>query len=88
MLHDIEAIYDHGVFRPIGPVAVPEGTRVSLRIEEEGSACATSNGTTNYRAWLDSISGQWQGDFVRGDEGRIERIGKRREGYRPTLFRE
>ena len=51
---------------------MPEGTRVSLRVEEEGSAAVTSNGSTNYQAWLDSIAGRWQGDFVRGDEGSIE----------------
>lgn len=34
MIH-IEAIYDHGVFRPIEPLALPEGARVRLRVEEE-----------------------------------------------------
>jgi predicted DNA-binding antitoxin AbrB/MazE fold protein len=32
----IDAIYDHGVFRPVGPLALPEGTRVRLRVEQEG----------------------------------------------------
>ena len=35
MTHIVEAIYDHGVFRPIVPLALPEGTRVQLRVEEE-----------------------------------------------------
>jgi predicted DNA-binding antitoxin AbrB/MazE fold protein len=37
MIH-IEAIYDHGVFRPIEPLALPEGTRVQLRVEQENGA--------------------------------------------------
>src|SRR3954453_23676719 len=35
MVHNVEAIYDQGVFRPIVPLALPEGTRVHLRVEEE-----------------------------------------------------
>jgi predicted DNA-binding antitoxin AbrB/MazE fold protein len=35
MTHDIDAIFDNGVFRPVEPVILPEGTRVHLRVEEE-----------------------------------------------------
>jgi predicted DNA-binding antitoxin AbrB/MazE fold protein len=42
MIHNIDAIYDHGVFRPIEPLALPEGARVRLRIEEENGAENTS----------------------------------------------
>ncbi|HEY3394657.1 MAG TPA: antitoxin family protein [Lacipirellulaceae bacterium] len=38
MIHNIEAIYDHGVFRPIQPLALPEGARVHLSIEEADGA--------------------------------------------------
>jgi predicted DNA-binding antitoxin AbrB/MazE fold protein len=38
MTHNIDAIYDNGVFRPIEPVILPEGTRVHLRVEEENGA--------------------------------------------------
>ena len=34
MTHDIDAIYDQGVFRPLEPLVLPEGTRVHLRVEE------------------------------------------------------
>ena len=37
MIH-IEAIYDHGVLRPVEPLALPEGARVRLRVEEENGA--------------------------------------------------
>ena len=35
MIHNIDAIYDQGVFRPVAPLALPEGARVHLRIEED-----------------------------------------------------
>ena len=35
MTHDIDAIYNHGVFQPVEPLALPEGTRVHLRLESE-----------------------------------------------------
>jgi predicted DNA-binding antitoxin AbrB/MazE fold protein len=38
MTHDVDAIYDHGVFRPIGPVVLSDGTRVHLRVEEGNGA--------------------------------------------------
>jgi predicted DNA-binding antitoxin AbrB/MazE fold protein len=38
MIHNVDAIYDHGVLRPIEPLALPEGARVHLRVEEEKAA--------------------------------------------------
>ena len=35
MTHDVDAIYDQGVFRPLEPLVLPEGTRVHLRVESE-----------------------------------------------------
>lgn len=35
MVHNINAIYDHGVFRPTEPLALPQGARVRLRVEDE-----------------------------------------------------
>ena len=32
---NVDAIYDQGVFRPLEPVVLPDGTRVHLRVEEE-----------------------------------------------------
>jgi predicted DNA-binding antitoxin AbrB/MazE fold protein len=40
--HDVDAVYDHGVFRPLKPLLLPEGTRVHLRVEEEASAGGAS----------------------------------------------
>ncbi|MEX0613542.1 MAG: antitoxin family protein [Pirellulales bacterium] len=72
MIH-IEAIYDHGVFRPVEPLALPDGTRVHLRVEEEnGALTEAANDRADYRTWLDNLAGRWQGEFVRGDEGDFE----------------
>lgn len=38
MIHNIDAIYDHGVLRPVEPLALPEGARVHLRVEEANGA--------------------------------------------------
>ena len=38
MIHNVDAIYDHGVLRPIEPLALPEGARVHLRVEEDKEA--------------------------------------------------
>ena len=66
MIHNIDAIYEHGVLRPIEPLALPEGARVHLRVEEENGSPAKSS---DYKAWLDSLAGRWQGEFVRGGNG-------------------
>jgi predicted DNA-binding antitoxin AbrB/MazE fold protein len=41
MIHNIDAIDDHGVFRPVQPLALPEGTPVHLRVEEEKTTVET-----------------------------------------------
>ena len=38
MSHDVDAIYDQGVLRPLEPLLLPNGTRVHLRILEHDSA--------------------------------------------------
>jgi predicted DNA-binding antitoxin AbrB/MazE fold protein len=43
MTQHIDAIYDQGVFRPVEPLALPQGSRVHLRVESE-SESATSCG--------------------------------------------
>lgn len=42
----VEAIYDHGVFRPIEPLAIAEGARVRLRVENEGIVAESTDGTS------------------------------------------
>ena len=70
MIHNIEAIYDHGVFRPTQPLALPEGARVHLRVgEDTGRSAESPKGTTDYEAWLHGMAGRWHGEFERGNEG-------------------
>ena len=38
MSHDVDAIYDQGVFRPLQPLVLPEGTQVHLHVEESLTA--------------------------------------------------
>jgi predicted DNA-binding antitoxin AbrB/MazE fold protein len=73
MIHNIDAIYDHGVFRPVEPLTLPEGARVHLRVEDEnGGPTETSQKTTGYSDWLNHLSGRWQGEFERASEGDFE----------------
>ena len=40
MVRQIDAIFSHGAFRPLEPLALPEGTRVHLHVEVEAGAGA------------------------------------------------
>jgi predicted DNA-binding antitoxin AbrB/MazE fold protein len=35
MTYDIDAVFADGVFRPLAPVAIPNGVQVRLRVEEQ-----------------------------------------------------
>lgn len=65
----IDAIYDHGILRPSEPLALPEGARVRLRVEHTNGATAEE---AEYCAWLDTLTGRWQGDFTRAADGDLE----------------
>jgi predicted DNA-binding antitoxin AbrB/MazE fold protein len=67
MALNIEAVYDHGVFRPVQPLVLPEGARVQVQINPGANA---SNGTAEYNGWLDGLAGRWQGEFVRDEQER------------------
>src|SRR5579862_2877024 len=40
MVRQVDAIFSQGAFRPIEPLALPEGTRVHLSVEEDTTASA------------------------------------------------
>lgn len=40
MVRQVDAIFSQGAFRPLEPLAMPEGTRVHLSVEEEAGAAA------------------------------------------------
>jgi len=50
---------------PIGPAAADQPVQVTI----EPSA-VSSNG--DHAAWLESVAGQWQGEFDRPPQGRLE----------------
>lgn len=60
MVHNIDAIYDQNVFRPIKLLSRPAGTRVHLRLEDENWATKQA---LEYEAWLEGLPGRWQGEF-------------------------
>jgi predicted DNA-binding antitoxin AbrB/MazE fold protein len=64
MVHNVDAIYGHGVLRPIDPLPLLDGARVHLRVEVNGGLAQTGD----YIAWLDNIAGRWQGEFHLGGE--------------------
>jgi predicted DNA-binding antitoxin AbrB/MazE fold protein len=35
MIHNIDAIFDNGAFHPVEPLALPNGTRVHLHVENQ-----------------------------------------------------
>jgi predicted DNA-binding antitoxin AbrB/MazE fold protein len=49
MVRHVDAIFSHGAFRPLEPLALPEGTRVHLSVEEQ-----TNSGTVPAVAKLHS----------------------------------
>jgi len=46
MIHNVDAIYDQGVFRPVAPLTLPNGTPVHLRVETQ-SQVDTAEGKTD-----------------------------------------
>jgi predicted DNA-binding antitoxin AbrB/MazE fold protein len=55
MTTTVDAIYQGGVFRPAGPVDLPENQRVHLRDEPVRAE--------DMRGWLSAVE-QWQREFV------------------------
>ena len=50
MTHDVDAIYDQGVFRPLIPLVLPDGTRVHLRVEQEAGISAKESAVAYVRS--------------------------------------
>jgi predicted DNA-binding antitoxin AbrB/MazE fold protein len=42
MVRHVDAIFSQGALRPLEPLALPEGTRVHLRVEEDTTASTLS----------------------------------------------
>ena len=58
MSYEVDAIYNNGAFVPVTPLAIQEGVRVHLRVEEQASQNGTGRSETpprQSRAALDEF---------------------------------
>ena len=60
MTYEIDAIYNNGAFVPVAPLAIPEGVRVHLRVDEQTATdapakVADASTTLMCRAELDEF---------------------------------
>ncbi len=72
MARQLEAVYEHGVLRPLEPLTLPEHQRVRLTIEDQ---TAPANPPINDRheefQWLAHLSGPYAGQWVALDGSRL-----------------
>jgi predicted DNA-binding antitoxin AbrB/MazE fold protein len=47
MVQNVEAIFDQGVLKPLVPLALPQGARVSLRVEQTAPSAEQGAGEPN-----------------------------------------
>jgi predicted DNA-binding antitoxin AbrB/MazE fold protein len=74
MVRQLDAVYEHGVLRPLEPLALPEHQRVRLTIEDSGAAqngVATVNERREEFQWLAEKSGPYAGQWVALDGSRL-----------------
>lgn len=69
MPRQLEAVYEHGVLRPLEPLVLPEHQRVRLTLEEKPTPLSwESTGPVNERRaemeWLAKESGPHAGEWV------------------------
>ena len=69
MARQIEAVYEHGVLRPLEPLVLPEHQRVRLTLEEKPARLSwESSEPVNERReeleWLAKESGPYAGEWV------------------------
>ena len=69
MSRQLEAVYEHGVLRPLEPLILPEHQRVRLTLEEQPSSLSwESTEPVNERReelqWLAKESGEYAGEWV------------------------
>lgn len=82
MARQLEAIFEHGVLRPLEPLTLPEHQRVRLTIDEQpGQASLPGAKPANERAaeleWLARESGAFAGQWVALHGGQLVAYGPR-----------
>ncbi len=78
----LEAVYEHGVLRPLEPLSLPEHQRVRLTLEENSSRLSwqTSEPVNERREelrWLAKESGPYAGQWVALDGSHLVAHGAR-----------
>src|SRR5579863_8881547 len=69
MVRQLEAVYEHGVLRPLEPLALPEHQRVRLTLEDQAApqdSVASVTGVNERREefqWLAKKSGPYAGQW-------------------------
>jgi predicted DNA-binding antitoxin AbrB/MazE fold protein len=77
MIRQLDAVYEHGVLRPLEPLALPENHLVRLTLEDQASPqnVAVVDVPVNHRReefqWLAQESGRYAGQWVALDGGRL-----------------
>jgi predicted DNA-binding antitoxin AbrB/MazE fold protein len=77
MIRQLDAVYEHGMLRPLQPLSLPENQLVRLTLEEQ-SVTATSivpalavNNRAQELEWLATESGPYAGQWVALDGNRL-----------------
>lgn len=77
MVRELEAVYEHGVLRPLEPLALPEHQQVRLKLEDQAApqngvatAAAVNERHEEFR-WLAEKSGPYAGQWVALDGSRL-----------------
>ena len=79
MIRQVEAIYEHGLLRPLEPLALPENKLVRLTLDDQTASqndrASTASAPVNNRReeleWVARESGKYAGQWVALDGGRL-----------------
>lgn len=75
MRRQLEAVYEHGVLRPLEPLSLPEHQRVRLTLDEPSRLSWVSSEPVNERReelrWLTNEAGPYAGEWVALEGSRL-----------------
>ncbi len=73
MVRQLEAVFEHGILRPLEPLTLPEHQRVLLTLEEQASPQnpVQVNERREEFLWLANESGPYAGQWVALDGSRL-----------------
>ena len=77
MIRQLEAVYEHGMLRPLQPLTLPENQLVRLTLEEQTPPATSTmpilpvNNRAKELEWLATESGPYAGQWVALDGNRL-----------------